>query len=169
HPVWLPVPALSPAGGGRSGPGLHPCVSRNDLKVPRSEGAPGLGRTGFPRTAAPRLTGEVCLPHPLRPQRRQWLQEAMSAAFRGQREEVEQMKSCLRVLSQPTPPAASEAELASDLQEREGALELLADLCENMDNAAGTRPGPPRAPSGPAVPFRCGSRAPSRSSSQLAA
>lgn len=70
----------------------------------------------------------------------------MSAAFRGQREEVEQMKSCLRVLSQPTPPTAGEAELATDQQEREGALELLADLCENMDNAAGTPPPPPECP-----------------------
>ncbi|XP_047567769.1 hsp70-binding protein 1 isoform X3 [Lutra lutra] len=76
-------------------------------------------------------------PEPMSEERRQWLQEAMSAAFRGQREEVEQMKSCLRVLSQPTPSLAAEAELASDQQEREGALELLADLCENMDNAAG--------------------------------
>lgn len=76
-------------------------------------------------------------PNPF-PQRRQWLQEAMSAACRGQREEVEQMKNCLRVLSQPTPTLAGEAELATDQQEREGALELLADLCENMDNAAGT-------------------------------
>ncbi|KAM9224736.1 hsp70-binding protein 1 isoform 2-T4 [Dugong dugon] len=37
---------------------------------------------------------------------------------------------------EPTPPAAGEADLAADQQEREGALELLADLCENMDNAA---------------------------------
>ncbi|XP_026952979.1 hsp70-binding protein 1 isoform X4 [Sagmatias obliquidens] len=76
-------------------------------------------------------------PEPMSEERRQWLQEAMSAAFRGQREEVEQMKNCLRVLSQPTTPSAGEAELAADQQEREGALELLADLCENMDNAAG--------------------------------
>uniref|UniRef100_A0A8D1QKI7 Hsp70-binding protein 1 n=1 Tax=Sus scrofa TaxID=9823 RepID=A0A8D1QKI7_PIG len=75
-------------------------------------------------------------PEPMSEERRQWLQEAMSAAFRGQREEVEQMKNCLRVLSQPTPSSAGEAELAADQQEREGALELLADLCENMDNAA---------------------------------
>ncbi|XP_057389589.1 hsp70-binding protein 1 isoform X2 [Balaenoptera acutorostrata] len=75
-------------------------------------------------------------PEPMSEERRQWLQEAMSAAFRGQREEVEQMKNCLRVLSQPTPASAGEAELAADQQEREGALELLADLCENMDNAA---------------------------------
>ncbi|EHB13461.1 Hsp70-binding protein 1 [Heterocephalus glaber] len=75
-------------------------------------------------------------PEPMSEERRQWLQEAMSAAFRGQREEVEQMKSCLRVLSQPMPAAAGETELAADQQEREGALELLADLCENMDNAA---------------------------------
>lgn len=51
------------------------------------------------------------------------------------------MKNCLRVLSQPIPSLAVEAELATDQQEREGALELLADLCENMDNAAGI-PGP---------------------------
>lgn len=63
----------------------------------------------------------------------------MSAAFRGPREEVEQMKSCLHALGLPTPPAVGEAELAADQQEREGALELLADLCENMDNAAGNR------------------------------
>lgn len=75
-------------------------------------------------------------PEPMSEERRQWLQEAMSAACRGQREEVEQMKNCLRVLSQPMPPSAGEAELATDQQEREGALELLADLCENMDNAA---------------------------------
>ncbi|KAF6288198.1 HSPA (Hsp70) binding protein 1 [Rhinolophus ferrumequinum] len=76
-------------------------------------------------------------PEPMSEERRQWLQEAMSAACRGQREEVEQMKNCIQVLSQPTPLSAGEAELASDQQEREGALELLADLCENMDNAAG--------------------------------
>ncbi|XP_027474209.1 hsp70-binding protein 1 isoform X1 [Zalophus californianus] len=75
-------------------------------------------------------------PEPMSEERRQWLQEAMSAAFRGQQEEVEQMKNCLRVLSQPTPSLAAEADLAADQQEREGALELLADLCENMDNAA---------------------------------
>lgn len=75
-------------------------------------------------------------PEPMSEERRQWLQEAMSAAFRGQREEVEQMKNCLRVLSQAAPPTAGEAELATDQQDREGALELLADLCENMDNAA---------------------------------
>lgn len=57
------------------------------------------------------------------------------------------MKNCLRVLSQPTPSSAGEAELAADQQEREGALELLADLCENMDNAAGTA-SPPRPASG---------------------
>ncbi|KAF6077737.1 HSPA (Hsp70) binding protein 1 [Phyllostomus discolor] len=76
-------------------------------------------------------------PEPMSEERRQWLQEAMSAACRGQREEVEQMKNCLRVLSQPAPSPAGEADLAVDQQEREAALELLADLCENMDNAAG--------------------------------
>lgn len=69
------------------------------------------------------------------------------------------MKKCLGVLAQPTPSAASEAELASDQQEREGALELLADLCENMDNAAGAR-GVPSAPTSPSTASSQGDHAP---------
>ena len=118
-----------------------------------TSGPPGTPRLLLVMTVTPEsMIDKVCfflLPR-FTLQRRQWLQEAMSAAFRGQREEVEQMKNCLRVLSQPTPSSAGEAELAADQQEREGALELLADLCENMDNAAGTTslPGPAPPPPG---------------------
>ena len=114
-----------------------------------TSGPPGTPRLLLVMTVTPEsMIDKVCffLPPHLTLQRRQWLQEAMSAAFRGQREEVEQMKNCLRVLSQPTPSSAGEAELATDQQEREGALELLADLCENMDNAAGTASPPRPAP-----------------------
>ncbi|CAH2319194.1 hsp70-binding 1 [Pelobates cultripes] len=62
-------------------------------------------------------------------ERRQWLQEAMSSAFAGQADEVQQMKECIQELSNETS--------GEDQEERkEQALELLADLCENLDNAA---------------------------------
>ncbi|XP_053308547.1 hsp70-binding protein 1 [Spea bombifrons] len=62
-------------------------------------------------------------------ERRQWLQEAMSKAFAGQADEVQQMKDCIQELTSET--------VGEDGDERkEQALELLADLCENLDNAA---------------------------------
>ncbi|XP_053545913.1 hsp70-binding protein 1 [Bombina bombina] len=62
-------------------------------------------------------------------ERKQWLQEAMSSAFAGQADEVKQMKECLQELSADT--SSSEGE-----ERKVRALELLADLCENLDNAA---------------------------------
>ncbi|KAM4016153.1 hsp70-binding protein 1 [Anomaloglossus baeobatrachus] len=62
-------------------------------------------------------------------ERRQWLQEAMSSAFSGQADEVQQMKECLKELS-------SEASDKAGEERKEKALELLADLCENLDNAS---------------------------------
>ncbi|XP_034992284.1 hsp70-binding protein 1 [Zootoca vivipara] len=77
---------------------------------------------------------------PMSDERRQWLQEAMVEAFRGQVDEVEQMKECLRLLEPSTPGAErggeSSEEAHSDLENKEGALDLLAELCENLDNAA---------------------------------
>ncbi|XP_075694965.1 hsp70-binding protein 1 [Rhinoderma darwinii] len=61
-------------------------------------------------------------------ERKQWLQEAMNSAFSGQADEVQQMKECLQQLS---------SETSEDGDERkERALEFLADLCENLDNAS---------------------------------
>ncbi|XP_039191101.1 hsp70-binding protein 1 isoform X2 [Crotalus tigris] len=76
---------------------------------------------------------------PMSDERRQWLQEAMVEAFRGQMDEVEQMKECLRILEVSSPGAErgeSSEETHSDLEQRESALDVLAELCENLDNAA---------------------------------
>ncbi|XP_015665745.1 hsp70-binding protein 1 [Protobothrops mucrosquamatus] len=76
---------------------------------------------------------------PMSDERRQWLQEAMVEAFRGQMDEVEQMKECLRILEVSSPGAErgeSSEETHSDLERRESALDVLAELCENLDNAA---------------------------------
>ncbi|XP_077115659.1 hsp70-binding protein 1 isoform X2 [Ranitomeya variabilis] len=62
-------------------------------------------------------------------ERRQWLQEAMSSAFSGQADEVQQMKECLKELSGETSDEDGD-------ERKEKALELLADLCENIDNAS---------------------------------
>ncbi|KAG9464057.1 hypothetical protein GDO78_020569 [Eleutherodactylus coqui] len=63
-------------------------------------------------------------------ERRQWLQEAMNSAFSGQVDEVQQMKECLKELSSDTSDK-------DGVERKEKALELLADLCENLDNASG--------------------------------
>ncbi|XP_032093029.1 hsp70-binding protein 1 isoform X2 [Thamnophis elegans] len=63
----------------------------------------------------------------------------MVEAFRGQMDEVEQMKECLRILEELSPGAErgeSSEETHSDLDQRENALNVLAELCENLDNAA---------------------------------
>ncbi|XP_069803437.1 hsp70-binding protein 1 [Dendropsophus ebraccatus] len=62
-------------------------------------------------------------------ERRQWLQEAMNSVFAGQADEVQQMKECLKELSSETSDEDGE-------ERKERALELLADLCENLDNAS---------------------------------
>lgn len=65
----------------------------------------------------------------------------MVEAFRGQMDEVERMKECLRILEVLSPGAErgeSSEETHSDLERRESALDVLAELCENLDNAAGT-------------------------------
>nr|XP_055226562.1 hsp70-binding protein 1 isoform X4 [Gorilla gorilla gorilla] len=130
-PLALPPASQGCSSGGGGGGGGSSAGGSGNSRPPRNlQGLLQMAITAGSEEPDPP-------PEPMSEERRQWLQEAMSAAFRGQREEVEQMKSCLRVLSQPMPPTAGEAEQAADQQEREGALELLADLCENMDNAAG--------------------------------
>uniref|UniRef100_A0A2K5IV16 Nucleotide exchange factor Fes1 domain-containing protein n=1 Tax=Colobus angolensis palliatus TaxID=336983 RepID=A0A2K5IV16_COLAP len=129
-PLALPPASQGCSSGGGGGGGGSSAGGSDNSRPPRNlQGLLQMAITAGSEEPDPP-------PEPMSEERRQWLQEAMSAAFRGQREEVEQMKSCLRVLSQPMPPTAGEAEQAADQQEREGALELLADLCENMDNAA---------------------------------
>ncbi|KAE8593950.1 hypothetical protein XENTR_v10019383 [Xenopus tropicalis] len=66
---------------------------------------------------------------PMSEERRQWLQQAMNSAFSGQADEVKMIKECLQELSNETNSGEEE-----DGKER--ALELLADLCDNLDNAS---------------------------------
>lgn len=54
---------------------------------------------------------------------------------KGQMDEVEQMKQCLEVLSRDECKEGVEEEGEED--EREEALEMLSELCENLDNARG--------------------------------
>ncbi|KAM8927555.1 hsp70-binding protein 1 [Pelodytes ibericus] len=62
-------------------------------------------------------------------ERRQWLQQAMNMAFSGQTDEVQQMKDCIQELN-------NEKNSEDEAERKEQALELLADLCENLDNAS---------------------------------
>ncbi|NP_001121272.1 HSPA (heat shock 70kDa) binding protein, cytoplasmic cochaperone 1 L homeolog [Xenopus laevis] len=66
---------------------------------------------------------------PMSEERRQWLQQAMNSAFSGQVDEVKIMKECLKELSNETHNGDEE-------DAKEQALELLADLCDNLDNAS---------------------------------
>ncbi|XP_051899041.1 LOW QUALITY PROTEIN: hsp70-binding protein 1 [Pristis pectinata] len=67
--------------------------------------------------------------HPMPEERRQWLQDALSDAFNGQLDEIKQLKDCLQILNE-----TSEDD-ASDEERRWNALDTVADLCENLDNA----------------------------------
>ncbi|XP_038639483.1 hsp70-binding protein 1 isoform X1 [Scyliorhinus canicula] len=67
--------------------------------------------------------------HPMPEDRRQWLQDALSDVFNGQLDEVKQIKDCLQILNE-----TSEDDLNEDGR-RSNALDTVADLCENLDNA----------------------------------
>lgn len=57
---------------------------------------------------------------------------------KGQMDEVEQMKRCLEVLCRDEcKERGSEEEEEEEEDEREEALEMLSELCENLDNARG--------------------------------
>ncbi|XP_018421847.1 PREDICTED: hsp70-binding protein 1 [Nanorana parkeri] len=62
-------------------------------------------------------------------ERRRWLQEAMNSAFAGQADEVQQIKECLQELNTVTSDEDGGGR-------KKRALELLAYLCENLDNAS---------------------------------
>lgn len=66
---------------------------------------------------------------PMSEERSQWLQDAMNSAFSGQADEVQQIKECLQELSSETGDEDGD-------QRKEKALQLLAELCENIDNAS---------------------------------
>lgn len=51
------------------------------------------------------------------------------------------MKQCLSVLRRTTARESQEHEEEEEEEETEGALELLSELCENLDNARGEEHG----------------------------
>ncbi|XP_006012969.1 hsp70-binding protein 1 [Latimeria chalumnae] len=75
---------------------------------------------------------ETSHPEPMSEERRNWLQEAMADAFQGHLDEIQQIKQSLEVLRQE-----ERVEDDEENEERKAyVLDLLADLCENLDNAS---------------------------------
>lgn len=75
---------------------------------------------------------------PMSEERKEFLSGVLAEMSKGQLNEVEQMKECLVVLRQNEvcTRGRGEGEDGEDEEdEREAALELLSELCENLDNA----------------------------------
>ncbi|XP_036408851.1 hsp70-binding protein 1 [Megalops cyprinoides] len=74
---------------------------------------------------------------PMSEERKAWLREALADVCKGQMDEVEQMKECLEILRREGSKVreGEEEEEEEGQEETEGALELLSELCENLDNA----------------------------------
>ncbi|KAM3863492.1 hsp70-binding protein 1 [Diretmus argenteus] len=76
---------------------------------------------------------------PMSEERKEWLTQALAEVTKGQMSEVEQMKQCLDVLRKDGMSVrereGEEERDEDDEDEREAALELLSELCENLDNA----------------------------------
>lgn len=71
-------------------------------------------------------------------QRVEFLRAALAEVCKGQMDEVEQMKQCLEVLRRDeSRERESEEDVEEEEDEREDALEVLSELCENLDNARG--------------------------------
>ncbi|XP_059810197.1 hsp70-binding protein 1 isoform X1 [Hypanus sabinus] len=66
---------------------------------------------------------------PMPEERRQWLQDALSDVFNGHLDEIKQLKDCLEILKEMP------EDDGGDDERRWNALDTLADLCENLDNA----------------------------------
>lgn len=65
-------------------------------------------------------------------ERIEFLRGALSEVCKGQLDEVEQMKQCVSVLLQDKGEGREDEEVED---EKEAALEMLCDLCDNLDNA----------------------------------
>ncbi|MBN3300543.1 HPBP1 protein, partial [Amia calva] len=70
-------------------------------------------------------------PEPMSEERQQWLRSVLADMCQGGMDEVTQMKECLSVLRSEGGGGEGEG----DGGEKEAALDLLCELCENMDNA----------------------------------
>lgn len=77
-------------------------------------------------------------PAPLEPmtqERMEFLRGALADVCKGQMDEVEQMKRCLEVLGRDECKERGSEKDVEEEDEREEALEVLSELCENLDNA----------------------------------
>lgn len=77
---------------------------------------------------------------PMSEERKEWLRGALAEISKGQMNEVEQMKRCLAVLQKDvmnTKECEGEEGQRDEEEEdeRETALEILSEFCENLDNA----------------------------------
>ncbi|XP_041940891.1 hsp70-binding protein 1 [Alosa sapidissima] len=79
---------------------------------------------------------------PMSDETKTWLREALADVCKGQLDEVEQMKECLKVLRtegnqerERDQEDGEEEEEDDEEEQKESALELLSELCENLDNA----------------------------------
>lgn len=80
-------------------------------------------------TAVPETSETV---QPMSEEQKNWLQEAIAGAFKGQLDEIQQIKASLEILKKDTETGEEEEED----DEKGNALDLISDLCENMDNAS---------------------------------
>ncbi|KAM6972078.1 hsp70-binding protein 1 [Aplochiton taeniatus] len=77
---------------------------------------------------------------PMSEERKEWLRGALAVVCKGQMDEVEQMKQCLAILREDgmalrEREGEDPADGDDEEDERETALEVLSELCENLDNA----------------------------------
>ena len=82
----------------------------------------------------PALRPLFCLPLS---QRQRWLRAAVAEALGGTGQEVEELRRCLEVLARPCPGEEAAERGPGETASHERALEVLAELCESLDNATG--------------------------------
>ncbi|XP_043915562.1 hsp70-binding protein 1 isoform X2 [Protopterus annectens] len=80
-------------------------------------------------TTAPEASGTM---QQMSEEQKKWLQEAIADAFKGQLDEIQQIKASLEILKKDTETVEEDEED----EEKANALDLISDLCENLDNAS---------------------------------
>ncbi|XP_042749311.1 hsp70-binding protein 1 [Lagopus leucura] len=106
----------------------------------------GVGGGGDPREPPRNLqgllemavaaTGPQTEPRePMGEERQRWLRAAVAEALGGTGQEVEELRRCLEVLARPCPGEEAAERGPGETASHERALEVLAELCESLDNA----------------------------------
>ncbi|XP_003214004.2 hsp70-binding protein 1 [Meleagris gallopavo] len=106
----------------------------------------GVGGGGDPREPPRNLqgllemavaaTGSQTEPRePMGEERQRWLRAAVAEALGGTGQEIEELRRCLEVLARPCPGEEAAERGPGETASHERALEILAELCESLDNA----------------------------------